>query len=149
MAFTASITNNVSDESNVVDSSSKVAIVQIHSDDDDELHDEVLADAYKTIYCKWIKESQVLENKKTTIESLMEEKTRHLESIVKLNCEFGRLTSKLEKMTKSVKMLNAGTDNLDKIITIGKPAKNMKGLGYTNGTSISKTTFVPPIQKGT
>ena len=46
-------------------------------------------------------------------------------------------------MTKSVRMMNSGTDNLDKILTVGKPAKNMKGLGYTHGASTSHTTFVP------
>lgn len=44
---------------------------------------------------------------------------------------------------KSLRMLNSGTNSLDKILTVGKPATNLKGLGYTYGASHSKTTFAP------
>ena len=40
-------------------------------------------------------------------------------------------------------MLNFSPDDLEKILTLGKPAKNMKGFGFTHGASTSKTTFVP------
>ena len=41
-------------------------------------------------------------------------------------------------------MLNSSPNDLAKILTLGKPAKNMKGLGFTHGASTSKTIFVPP-----
>ena len=73
----------------------------------------------------------------------MEDKTRLLETIVDLKSEVSRLNGELDQMAKFVRMLNSSTDSLDKILTIGKPAKNMKGLGYTHGASTSQTTFVP------
>ena len=42
-----------------------------------------------------------------------------------------------------MRMVNSSTHDLDKILTLGKPAKNMKCLGYTHGGSSPKATFVP------
>lgn len=50
-------------------------------------------------------------------------------------------------MSKSVCMLNSRANNLDVILSVGKPAKNMKGLGYIGDPSIPKTNFVPPTLK--
>ena len=47
--------NNVFDESTIVASSSKVANVQIHYNDNDELPNEVLADALKLFIASGLK----------------------------------------------------------------------------------------------
>lgn len=51
--------------------------------------------------------------------------------ITKLKNEIGHLNSELEGMTKFVRMLNYGGDKLNSILSMGKLAKNMKGLRYT------------------
>ena len=41
-----------------------------------------------------------------------------------------------------MKILNYGTSKLDHIVTLGKPNKDKKGLGYKCEKSESKTMFV-------
>ena len=48
-------------------------------------------------------------------------------------------------MTKSIKMLNKGSDTLDEVLLLGKNAGNQRGLGF-NPKSAGRTTmteFVP------
>jgi len=59
------------------------------------------------------------------------------------------LNSKLENMTKSVRMLNNGSNVLDKILQVGKTSRNMKGIGFDYETvnkeiKISTKKFVSP-----
>lgn len=67
------------------------------------------------------------------IVSLTEDKTGFLETIIDLKREVNRLNVELEKVTKSLRMLNSGIYNLDNILIIEKTTTNMKGLGYTHG----------------
>ena len=113
---------------------------------DEELSNDAMNEAYNTLHTKWVEESQILDKQSALILTLTEDKARLLETIVDLKKEVGHLNGELEHMTETVRMLNSGTDSLDKILTSGKPAKNMKGLGYTHGASSSQTTFVPQKQ---
>ena len=112
--------------------------------DEDDLSDGTLNDAYNVLHTKRVEETPVLDKENEMIISLTNDKTRLLETVVELKHEVPRLNSELEKMTKFVRMVNFSTDVLEKILTLGKSAKNMKVLGFTHGASTSKTTFVPP-----
>jgi hypothetical protein len=62
------------------------------------------------------------------------------------------LKSKLENLTKSVRMLNNGSNVLDEILQVGKSSENMKGIGFDYGTvnkeiKIPIKNFVPPKKK--
>ena len=61
-----------------------------------------------------IDESQQVESQK--IVQLGNEKADHVKTISKLKTEAMFLNSKLEEMTKYVRMLNNGSDSLDKIL---------------------------------
>jgi len=140
VAFTASIhTHESINESG--ESSQKFVL-------DEELSDDAMNDAYNILHTKWVEDSHVLDKQSALILTLTEDKARLLETIVDLKKEVSRLNGELDQMTKSVRMLNSGTDSLDKILTIGKPAKNMNELGYTHGASPSRTTFVPQKPTG-
>lgn len=137
VAFTASIpTHNLESIDEFAESSKRFVT-------DDELSDDAITDAYNVLHTKWVEESQVLDKQSALILSLTEDKTRLLETIIDLKREISRLNGELDQMTKSVRMLNSGTDSLDNILTVGQPANNMKGLGYTHGDSTSQTTIVP------
>ena len=53
-----------------------------------------------------------------------------MEIISKLKTEAMFLNSKLEKMTKYVRMLNNGSDSLDKILQTGQITGDKSGIGY-------------------
>lgn len=59
----------------------------------------------------------------------------------------GHLNSKLEIMTKYVRMLNSRMENLKEILGVGKSSKDMKRIGYNDEPFNSKNMFVTPIQK--
>ena len=119
MAFTASIpTHNLESINESAESSHKFVI-------DEELSDDAMNNAYNVLHTKWVEESHVLDKQSALILSLTEDKASLLETIVDLKREVSRLNGELDQMTKSVRMLNSGTDSLDKILTVGKPAKNM------------------------
>ena len=75
-------------------------------------------DAYSVLHTKWVEESQVLDKQSALILALTEDKTRLLQTIVDLKHEVSRLNEELDQMTKSVRMLNSGTDSLDKILKV-------------------------------
>lgn len=55
-------------------------------------------------------------------------------------------------MTKSVRMLNNGSDLLYEILKVGKMSKNMKGVGFdynsmNKGVKIPNKKFVSPKKK--
>jgi len=47
------------------------------------------------------------------------------------------LNSKLENITKYVRMLNNGSNVLDEILQVGKTCGNMKGIGFDYGNVTS------------
>lgn len=73
-------------------------------------------------------------------------------TIAKLKREVGRLKFELEGMIKFMRMVNYGVGNLGDIFSVGKLAKNMKGLGYTYELHIhwkSELKFTSNIRKMT
>ena len=71
---------------------------------------------------------------------LQDIKNEHLEMIKKLESEVNELKCDLDQMTKSVKMLNNGSETLDKILQAVRVVGDMSGLGY-NGTKKSSTEY--------
>ena len=109
----------------------------------DDWTDEQLNDAYCALYTKWIEDSHMLERQGEQILVLTNDKTRLLETIVDLKREALRITNERDQLLKTVKMLNSGTKDLDRILTIGQSSRSTTGLGYTHTTSTSQTVFVP------
>lgn len=64
-------------------------------------------------------------------------------TITKLKKKVVHLNFELDGMTKFVRMLNFGTNNIDSKLSMDKLAKNMKRIVYMNRESNSKTVFVP------
>ena len=73
----------------------------------------------------------------------LECKVQDLESLVaKKEKILKKVSTKLERTQKSMKMLNLGTSKLDDILTLGKLQNDQRGLGFTGEASESKTVFV-------
>jgi len=62
--------------------------------------------------------------------------------ITSLQEENTLLNSKLENMTKFVRILNNGSNVLDEILRVGKTFGNMKGVGFDYGT-MNKEIKIP------
>lgn len=80
---------------------------------------------------------KVGEKHKVTIAQLQAEKEKLLTTLSNLQSEVSLLTSKLEKMTKFIRMLNNGTDLLEEILLVGKGVGNLTGIGL-NYKSLNK-----------
>ena len=65
-----------------------------------------------------------------------------METISKLKTEAMFLNAKLEEMTKYVRMLNNGSDSLDKILQTGQITGDKSGIGYNNSKPESSDTGV-------
>lgn len=91
---------------------------------------------------------QLGEKQKKMITQLKTEKEEHLETISKLKYEVFLLNSKLDKMSKTVRMLNNGTDILEDILQTGKVAGDMSGLGFNKGKeTVSESVHSMPKPK--
>jgi hypothetical protein len=90
-------------------------------------------------------EDQQVESQK--IVQLEKEKAEHVETIFKLKTEVVLLNSKLEETTKYVRMLNNGSDSLDKILQTGQITGDKSGIGYNNSKPESSDTGVKPQAK--
>ena len=112
VAFTASIPTHDLDSISYIAGFAKKIV------SDDELSDDAMYDAYSVLHTKWVEESQVLDKQSALIQALTEDKTRLLQTIVDLKHEVSCLNGELDQMTKSVRMLNSGTDSLDKILKV-------------------------------
>src|ERR1043165_2046615 len=97
---------------------------------DEEVTFEELADTYKKLCIRSGEVCQQNEKQKKLIEKLEAEKKENTVTISHLNSEIIVLNSKLDQMTKSVKMLTTGTDKLEEILQLGQNAGNKHGLGY-------------------
>jgi len=104
-----------------------------------ELTFDELASSYKELCIRSAEVCQEGVKQKNLIIKLEEEKKGHLETIENMNNEVSDLKSKLDQMSKSIRMLNSGTEILDEILQSGKNAGNMTGLGYDKGASSSGT----------
>ena len=76
--------------------------------------------------------NETLESKVQVLETLVTEEESKLKEV----------SLELERTQKSFKMLNSGTSKLEHILTIGKPSRDQRGLGFVGETSGSKTMFV-------
>ena len=97
---------------------------------DEEVTFEELADTYKKLFIRSAKVCQQNEKQKKLIVKLEAEKKEDTATISHLKGEVLVLNSKLDQMTKSVKMLTTGTDKLEEILQTGQNVGNMSGLGY-------------------
>ena len=70
-----------------------------------------------------------------------------MKTISKLKTEAMFLNSKLEEMTKYVRMLSNGSDSLDKILQTGQITGDKSGIGYNNSKPESSYTGVKPQAK--
>ena len=87
------------------------------------------------------------EKQKKLIKELEAEKQKHLTIIDGLNGEISLLTSKLEQMTKSIRMLNKGTDTLEEIIKVGQKSGTMSGLGLAKKPQAELKRSKAEVQK--
>lgn len=60
------------------------------------------------------------------------EKEKFLSTISGLQDEVTLLTSKLDNMTKYVRMLNNVSDMLEEVIQVGKGSGTLKGVGFNH-----------------
>src|ERR1043165_1241572 len=104
---------------------------------DEEVTFEELADTYKKLCIRSGEVCQQNEKQKKLIVKLEAEnvkleakKKEDTATISHLNSEIIMLNSKLDQMSKSVKMLTSGTNKLEEILQSGQNAGNMHGLGY-------------------
>lgn len=88
------------------------------------------------------------EDQKKTIAQLQDEKVEHLSIIFDLKVEVVLLNSRIDNMTKYVRMLNSSSDVLDENLQTGKNTGNVQGLGYDYQGGMNKgkglaMNFVP------
>jgi hypothetical protein len=74
------------------------------------------------------------------IAQLESEKADHVKTISKFKTEVMFLNSKLEEMTKYVRMLSNGSDSLDKILQTGQITGDKSGIGYNDSKPESSYT---------
>src|ERR1044072_3167807 len=97
---------------------------------DEEVTFEELAETYRKLCIKSGEVCQQNEQQKKLIVKLEAEKKENSATISHLNSDIVMLNSKLDQMSKSVKMLTSGTDKLEEILQLGQNAGNKHGLGY-------------------
>ena len=123
-------------ESNSEEESSKLvtALVGICNSDSDSSDEEVtfeeLVESYKKLCIRSAEVCQQNEKQKKLIVKLEAEKKAGIDTISHLEGEVQMLNSKLDQMTKSVKMLTNGTDKLEEILQVGQNVGNKSGLGF-------------------
>jgi hypothetical protein len=93
--------------------------------------------------------AQLQAEKEELLSSKHAEKAEHLYVVSGLQNEVTLLSSNLENMTKSVIMLNNGTNMLDEILMVGKQARDSTGIGFkmNYGSKTPETKCVPAQQK--
>src|SRR4051812_35927638 len=97
---------------------------------EDELSFEELATSYRKLCIRSAEVCQQGEKQRKYIAQLEADNKELNETISELNDEVILLQSKLDQMTKSVKMLNNGTDMLEEILQVGKSSRDMSGIGF-------------------
>lgn len=87
-----------------------------------------------------------------TISSLLLKKEKKSSNISYPKEENTWLKSQLDNMSKSIHMLNNGSEMLDEILEVEKMYRNMKGIGFESSSMNKKDKtqpkkFVPPKKK--
>ncbi|KAI5444798.1 hypothetical protein KIW84_013178 [Lathyrus oleraceus] len=145
-----------SDESDTEEAANLVTALTGRWESDEDSSDgevtfEELASTYRKLchksveLCKQLDKNPQAENQK--IAQLESEKADHAKIISKLKTEVMFQNSKLEEMTKYVRMLSNGFDSLDKILQIGQITGDKSGIGYNNSKPGSSDTGVKPQAK--
>jgi chromosome segregation ATPase len=88
-----------------------------------------LAETYKALCARSTEVCKTVENQKKIISQLETEKKDLLSTVDDLKEKVALLTSELNNVNKSVKMLNTGTTMLDEILQGGQRVGDMKGIG--------------------
>jgi hypothetical protein len=120
------------------------------SEDDssgDELNLDELAASYKELCVKSAEVCIQGEKQKKLIKELESEKQEQLKVIEGLNGEISLLTSKLDQMTKSIRMLSKGSDTLEEILKVGQKSGTISGLGFTKNSSPELKKSKAGVQK--
>jgi hypothetical protein len=127
------------------------ALTSVYASDDDSSGDELTFDELTASYKELcVKSAEVCiqgEKQKKLIKELEAEKKKHLTVIDGLNGEITLLTSKLDQMTKSIRMLNKGTDTLEEILKVGQKSGTMSGLGFVKKSSAELKRSKAEVQK--
>src|SRR3954464_5774863 len=112
------------------------ALTGIYNSDEDSSEDELsfeeLATSYRKLCIRSAEVCQQGEKQKKYIAQLEADNKELNETISELNDEIILLQSKLDQMSKSVKMLNNGTDMLEEILQVGKSSRDMTGIGFVS-----------------
>ncbi|KAI5390946.1 hypothetical protein KIW84_075988 [Lathyrus oleraceus] len=108
------------------------AFTSRYESDDDSCDEDVsykeLVASYKELYVRIEEVCKTREEHKRIIAQLQVEKEKLLSTVTDLKNEVTLLSSKLENMTNSIRMLNNGSDMLNEIIQVGKEAGNLKAI---------------------
>lgn len=112
---------------------------------DKDMTNEELTAKYRILLTK-------VDNHKQNINGLLQEKVKQTPTISNMEEEVALLNSELENMTKSICMLNNGSDMLDEILEVGKMSRNLKGIWFDPRSMIKKDinhpkNIVPPENK--
>ncbi|XP_058767373.1 uncharacterized protein LOC131641069 [Vicia villosa] len=109
---------------------------------DDELTYDGLGASYRELYLRSSDLGQMTDRQKDLIHHLKAEKREHLKTISALKEEVLSLKSELDRVHKSVRMLNKGNDSLDEILEMGRITGDLSGLGFSkNKISASDTSY--------
>ena len=126
-----------------------VPTLTYESNDDEHLIEEELIHAYRLIHTKWTELTKICEK----ISAQTQQSNIEKNNLQKLNSELesklkesqdnvATLKAELEKLKKSVKMLNYGSSTLDEILSAGRIEKEHFCLRYTGQTGSGQTVFV-------
>jgi hypothetical protein len=148
------ITLSNSEEENKRETSIKAftgILKTISNTSSEDLLDEELEEAHKHLTPKWKQSCQIIERQKKLKEKLAQEKEALSSTATGLKEEVTLLKSILTNMTKSVRVLNKGTDMLKEVLEIRRRPTDRKGLGFDNYTNEKfkavHTKRIPPKKK--
>ena len=138
------VSENEPDDEN---SNHVIALTERYESEEGVSYDE-LVDSYKELCVRSEEVIKIGENHKRIIAQLRAEKNKLLSTNSDLHNEVTLLSFKLKNMTKSIRMLNNGSDTLDEILLVGKNAGNVQGIWF-NYKHLNKqgkthvTKFIP------
>ncbi|GAA0175976.1 hypothetical protein LIER_29052 [Lithospermum erythrorhizon] len=113
------------------------------SSDDEEMTIEGLVEQYTQLfdYCTKLEGDLKVQKKENRI--LIDENNKMLNVNSELKENVEKLSTELESMRKSVRMLNSGTSKLDEILSLGQSPNNHTGVRYIAGEGVKESKFIP------
>ncbi|KAK2402989.1 gag-protease polyprotein [Trifolium repens] len=122
---------------------------EIDSFGDEDQTEEELNDTYRKMTTKWEESSPLVEEQKRIIKGLIQEQL--ISTVTHLEEEVTLLESKLTNITKTLRMLNKGSDTLDELLEVGKMTRDMGGLGFDRCSKkevkSAPEKMIPPMKK--